>query len=166
MKTEFKEVQKFTQWWLWLILIAIALIPVIGIYKQIIQGQVFGDKPMSNKGLIIFGIISFGFLFLFWLFKLTTEINTREIRIKFFPLANRIVEWKEVKSAEVLNYGFVGGWGIRLFTKYGTVYNTKGNIGLALELKNSKKLLVGTQKMDELKEVIEKICHLEEHNSD
>jgi len=161
MKTEFKEQQKFTQWWLWLILIGIALIPVYGIYKQMFLGEVFGDKPMSDDGLIGFAILMFLFLLLFWVFKLTTEINSKEIRIQFFPLTNKLVEWKDVKSAQVLNYGFVGGWGIRLFTKYGTAYNTKGNKGLALELKNGKKLLVGTQKMEELSEIVENVFHSE-----
>ena len=161
MKTEFKEEQKFTQWWLWLILIGIALIPVYGIYKQIYQGEVIGDKPMSNLGLIVFVIFMLLFLLLFWLFKLTTEINTKEIKIQFFPLVNKVVEWKDVKSAQVLNYGFVGGWGIRLFTKYGTVYNIKGNKGLALELKNGKKLLVGTQKMEELYEIVKNVYKTE-----
>ena len=161
MKTEFKEEQKFTQWWVWLILIGIALIPVYGIYKQIFQGEVFGDKPMSNLGLIAFVIFMLLFLLLFLLFKLTTEINTKEIKIQFFPLVNKVVEWKDVKSAQVLNYGFVGGWGIRLFTKYGTVYNIKGNKGLALELKNGKKLLVGTQKMEELYEIVKNVYKTE-----
>lgn len=154
MKYEFKEEQKFTQWWLWLILIAVTVIPVYGIYNQIILGQVFGNKPMPDAVLIVSAIIPFGILFLFWLFRLKTEINAKEIRISFFPLTTRTVEWKDVKSAQVLDYGFVGGWGIRLFTKYGTVYNIKGNKGLALELKNGKKCLVGTQKMEELSEVV------------
>ena len=161
MKTEFKEEQKFTQWWLWLILIGIALIPVYGIYKQIFQGEVFGDKPMSNLGLIAFVIFMLLFLLLFLLFKLTTEINTKEIKIQFFPLVNKVVEWKDVKSAQVLNYGFVGGWGIRLFTKYGTVYNIKGNKGLALELRDGKKLLVGSQKMEELYEIVKNVYKTE-----
>jgi hypothetical protein len=156
MKTEFKEEQKFTQWWLWLILTAIALIPVYGIYKQIIQGEVFGDKPMSDSGLIVSAIIPFGILVLFWFSKLQTQININEIQIKFIPFITKKIEWKEVKSAQVISYGFVG-YGIRLFTKYGTVYNTKGNKGLALELKNGKKLLLGTQKMEELTKVVQEI---------
>lgn len=159
MKTNFKEEQKFTQWWLWLILIGVAIIPFYGIYKQNIKGEVFGNNPMSNTGSIISLIIPFGIIVLFWLFKLKTEIDTKQIRIIFFPLVSRTVEWSDVKSAQVLNYGFVGGWGIRLFTKYGTVYNTKGNKGLAIELKNGKKFIVGTQKMDELSEVIESVFY-------
>lgn len=156
MKTEFKEVQKFTQWWIWIILTGIALIPVYGIYKQIIQDEVFGDKPISDSGLIISAIISFGILVLFGFSKLQTQIDQNEIQIKFIPFITKRIEWKEVKSAQVISYGFVG-YGIRLFTNYGTVYNTKGNKGLALELKNGKKLLVGTQKMEELTKVIREI---------
>ncbi len=53
------------------------------------------------------------------------------------------------------NQLWICGWlGIWLFTKYGTVYNTRGNKGLALELKNGKKFLIGTQKMEELSEVV------------
>ena len=57
----------------------------------------------------------------------------------------------------MINYGFVGGWGIRLFTDYGTVYNTRGNKGLALKLQNGKRLVIGTQREDELKSVIQKL---------
>lgn len=63
---------------------------------------------------------------------------------------------KDIKSAKVVNYGFVGGWGIRLWTAYGTVYNIKGNKGLAIELFNGEKFLIGTQKENELKIIVEK----------
>ena len=62
-----------------------------------------------------------------------------------------------MKHAEIVNYEFVGGWGIRLWTKYGTVYNTKGDKGLAIELQNGKKFLIGTQKATELSKIIEKV---------
>jgi len=162
MKVEFKEKQKFTQWWLWLILIGIALFQVYGLYQQLIKGEDFGDKPMSDFGLIGFTIISFAILFLFWYMTLETEIDQKEIRIKFIPLTKKSYKWEDVKSATILEYKFVG-YGIRLFTLYGTVYNTKGNKGLAIELKNGNKLLVGTQKSDELSHIIEKISQKNEH---
>ncbi|MGI9525729.1 MAG: hypothetical protein ACR2MS_01320 [Weeksellaceae bacterium] len=68
------------------------------------------------------------------------------------------VDWKEIKKVEIVYYGFVGGRGIRPWTKYGTVYNTKGNNGLAIELKNGDKLLIGTQKELELKSIVDSIC--------
>lgn len=53
-----------------------------------------------------------------------------------------------------MNYGFVGGWGVRLWTAFGTVYNVRGKMGLAIKLKDGTKFLIGTQKEMELKSVI------------
>jgi len=156
MKFEFKEEQKFTQWWLWLILIGAGILPIIGIYKQLLLGQKFGNKPMSDIGLIVFLVFTFCFIIMFWLIRLKTEIDQNEIRMNFFPLIKKRTTWEEIKSAEIINYGFVGGWGIRLWTKHGTVYNIRGNKGLAIELLNGKKFLIGTQKETELKEFIKK----------
>lgn len=157
LKIEFKEEQKFTQWWLWLILIGIGLIPIIGIYRQLVKGEVFGNNPMSDSGLIFFALCTFGLLILFRFVRLKTEIDQREIRMRFTPFTRRQVKWSDVQSAQVVNYGFVGGWGIRLWTKYGTVYTTKGNKGLAIRLKNGKKFLIGTQKESELNKIIKKM---------
>jgi hypothetical protein len=105
----------------------------------LIIGENFGDKPMSDIGLVIFTIVPFGIIILFWYLKLETEIDQKEIRIKFTPLVKKTFKWEDVKSATVLNYKFVA-YGIRLFTTYGTPYNTKGNMGLAIELKSKKKI--------------------------
>ena len=156
MKIEFIEEQKFTQWWLWLILIGIGILPIIGIYNQLILGEKFGDKPMSDLGLIIFCVFIFGLIAMFWFMRLKTEIDQNEIRMNFFPFVKKRINWKDVKNAKIVNYGFVGGWGIRLGTKYGTVYNTEGNKGLAIELLNGTKFLIGTQKETELNKIMDK----------
>lgn len=157
MNIVFKETQKFSQWWLWLILIGIGILPILGIYKQLIIGEKFGDKPMSDLGLIIFALFVFSLIAMFWFVQLKTEIDQNEIRMHFFPLVKKRVNWKEIKNAEIVNYGFVGGWGIRLWTKYGTVYNMKGNKGLAIALTDGNKFLIGTQKPEELTAILEKI---------
>jgi len=162
MKIEFKEEQKFTQWWLWLILIGIGILPIFGIYKQLIMGEKFGEKPMSDFELIIFAVFIFGLIAMFWFIRLKTEIDQTEIRMNFFPFVKKTAKWKEVKSAKIVNYGFVGGWGIRLWTNYGTVYNTDGHKGLAIELLNGKRFLIGTQKEIELNEIVEKVS--EQHH--
>ena len=55
--------------------------------------------------------------------------------------------------------GVVGGWGIKfgLFGNKarGNAVNISGDIGIQLELKNGKKLLIGTQKEAESKSVIQ-----------
>jgi hypothetical protein len=157
MKTEFTEEQKFTQWWLWLILIAIGMLPVYGIYKQLIIGEDFGSKPLSNLGLIIFSVFVFCFILLFYFMRLKTEIDQQEIRMRFFPFVQKSIPWSEIKDAKLVNYGFVGGWGIRLWTSYGTVYNTKGDKGLAIELLDGKKFLIGTQREADLQKFLERL---------
>jgi hypothetical protein len=157
MKATFKEEQKFTQWWLWLILISVGFLPALGIYKQIIVTEPFGDKPVSDIGLMIFAIFSFSLILLFALMKLKTAIDGNGIEIRFFPFVHKRINWVEIKKASIVDYGFVGGWGIRLWTSYGTVYNCKGNIGLAIELVNGKKYLIGTQKETEMGKILNQL---------
>lgn len=138
------------------------MIPTIGIYKQLIIGENFGSKPMSDLGLIVFSLFIYSLIAFFYFIKLKTEITSEEITMKFFPLASKKVKWEEVSEVTIVNYGFVGGWGIRLWTKYGTVYNTKGKIGLAIALKNGSKFLIGTQKENDLKNVLKEIPSINE----
>tara|TARA_R110000744_G_C19058626_1_gene528698 strand:- start:85 stop:552 length:468 start_codon:yes stop_codon:yes gene_type:complete len=155
MKIEYKEEQKFTQWWLWIGLIGFGIYEIYNLYQHFI----IGEKKISDLSQIIFSIVIFGVIVLFWRIRLNTKIDQNEIRMKFFPFVKKQIRWKDIKSAEIVNYGFVGGWGIRLWTKYGTVYNTKGNKGLAIELLNGKKILIGTQNETELNKVVENaIC--------
>ncbi|PHS67053.1 MAG: hypothetical protein COB12_05200 [Flavobacterium sp.] len=162
MKPLFTEKQKFTQWWLWVLMIGFGLIPIIGIYKQLIIGEEFGSKPMSNVGLILFSVFIYLLIAFFYFLQLKTKITSEEISFTFFPLASNNVKWEDISETKIVNYGFVGGWGIRFWTPYGTVYNTKGKIGLAIEMKNGSKFLIGTQKESELKNVLKEITSLNE----
>ena len=47
-----------------------------------------------------------------------------------------------------------GGWGIR-YGKNGKAYNISGDRGVQLELQNSKPLLIGSQRADELAQTIQ-----------
>ncbi len=157
MHFRFKEEQRFNQWWVWIILMGIILFTGYGIFKQVVLKEPFGNNPMSDLGLYLFALAMLGLTAWFYCIKLSTKIDQNEISIRFPPFVNRTVSWKDVKSAKVINYGFVGGWGMRLWTRYGTVYNVKGNKGLSLQLKNGEKFLVGTQKEKELAKVIESL---------
>ena len=73
METSFQEVQKFTPWWLWVLLIGIGFIPVLEIYQQLILGQPFGDKPMPDVGLLLLAVFVFCLIALFWSMQLKIE---------------------------------------------------------------------------------------------
>lgn len=148
----FKEVQKFSPL-IWVLLLPIAGFILFGLFKQLVLGEPFGDNPMPDIGIILVALLILAVVLLFLLTKLKTQITKDSIRISFSPFVNKTIQWQDVKTAEVLNYGFVG-YGVRLGTKHGTVYNTSGNKGLALVLKNGTKFVVGTQKEEELKQVV------------
>jgi len=156
MKIIFKERQKFNQWWFWLILIGLGIIAIYGVFKQIVLGEQFGNKPMSDIGIIVFAFGNFGFIYFNWYMTLVTEINDEGIKMRFIPFVKKNIKWNELQCLKIVNYGFVG-YGIRLGSKFGTVYNINGNKGLAIELKNGKKFVIGTQKENELNNTLKKI---------
>ena len=135
----FKESQKFSQWWLWLLLLSL--------------GALLFYMGPANLGALILLVVSLLFLFM----RLVTQVDKEGIRYRFFPFIKRHYSWREIASARVVDYGFVGGWGIRLFTSYGTIYNVKGSKGLAVELKDGKKFCLGTQKPEELQNILSSI---------
>jgi hypothetical protein len=152
----FEERQKFTQWWFWSILIGLGSIAVYGFFTQIILGIQFGNKPMSDVGMAFFVLGVFGFIYFNWCVTLISEINSDGIKMRFIPFVKRNIQWNEIQSVKIVNYGFVG-YGIRLGSKYGTVYNINGNNGLAIELKNGKKFVIGTQRQNELNKALKKM---------
>ncbi|MEK9612959.1 MAG: hypothetical protein VW080_03435 [Flavobacteriaceae bacterium] len=153
MNNLFNEKQRFTQPWIYFILVGMAFLPLYGMYQQFIVGKPFGNNPMSNWGLILFSVGMFLFVALLLSIKLQTVITNQEIRVRFFPFVKKNISWTNIKKAKVVHYDFVG-YGIRLGSSYGTVYNIKGAIGLALQLRNGKKLLIGTQKEEELTQLL------------
>ena len=155
MSVLFKEKQRFRQWWFWIFIIPLGILPLIGIYVQLINGEPWGDNPMPDWLLIVFSVFVYAIIFLFYNLKLVTVINQYGIFIRFFPFIRKRIKWNQIKEANVIRYKFLGGWGIRLFTKYGTAYNVNGNQGLHLMFKNDKQVLIGTQRAEKLKEVID-----------
>jgi hypothetical protein len=150
----FEEEQRFTQWWLWLMLGGMLLIPIYGIVQQIGLKEPFGDNPMSDLELIIFFIVMLALSGFFWLIKLRTTITKEEIKIYYPPLAKKRILWSEVEQAQIVKYNPLIGYGLRIWTPHGTVYNVKGNRGLSLILKNGKKYMIGTQRYRELDDLI------------
>lgn len=162
----FKEVQKFRQLWLWLIVILVFLLLVgtfgYGMVQQLVFGIPWGNNPMSNITLLIVGgfsiAIGVGILLLFCAVKIETEIRSDGLYIRFFPfhLSFRKIHLDELKRYEVRTYSPIkeyGGWGIRYGLK-GKAYNVSGNRGVQLELLNGERILIGSQKPEELVKAI------------
>ena len=150
----FEEKQRFSQWWMWGFILLPLAIGLYGCYQQLWQGTPMGTKPMSDTGLLFFTLFGIGFAYFFWVNQLKTKIDRQGIQVHFFPYTKRTVAWEEVDHCQVIPYSFVGGWGVRLWTQYGTVYNVTSGKGLFVQLKNKEKFLVGTQQAEELEKFI------------
>lgn len=164
----FTERQKFKQWWVWLILLGINGLFLFGLFKQIIDGEQFGDKPMSNVGLLIATGVTLLLTLLFLNLRLDTEIKNDGIYVRFFPfhLTFKHYNWDSLTKSFVRQYSPIseyGGWGLRLglFGK-GTAFNVSGDKGLQLEFSNHKKLLIGTNQPEELNETLSKIGQIKQ----
>ena len=162
--TEFHEEQQFRQPWVWLLLLVITAC-VIGIfahgmYTQLYLGQAWGDRPMSDFALVISAAFSFlisaGLTLFFYKLKLITEVGPDGVHIRFFPLTRRKITFDSITSCKDRTYRPIreyGGWGIR-FSRKGNAYNVSGNRGVQLEFKQGRPLLIGTQRPEELADVI------------
>lgn len=149
----FSERQRFTQWWMWLLLLG-AVAPLwYGVYRQVVQGRPWGTNPAGDAALVgIWLIAGVGLPVFFAAMHLRTEVHADRICIRFFPLHLRYRCWsyEEIQSIDVREYSPLreyGGWGIRRGVK-GWAYNVRGRIGVQLVLKSGKRILIGTQEPD------------------
>lgn len=160
----FTETQYFRQAWLWAILIALHGLFLFGLYKQLIAGQPFGTKPISNNGLIFSYALIFLITIWFRKLRLETIINKTAIQVRFFPfqVKYKTYSWNDISKAEVIQYHPLldyGGWGLRFGFK-GKAYNVSGNRGIQIVLKNGSKMLIGTQKEAAAKLALQQIKNL------
>jgi hypothetical protein len=155
----FKEVQKFTQPWIFIILVITLLIsanPIITNWNNIVH------QPISKSFSFFSGPIIIALVTVFVLnIKLITKIDEKGIQYQFFPinLNLKCISWETIDSCYIRKYNAVteyGGWGLKFsFRKnIGRAFTTKGAIGLQLVLKNGKRLLIGTQKRYELEKTL------------
>jgi len=148
----FSETQKFAPWVTWLIA-GIVLVMVLACALVFMSLDL---TPLLKTIILIGIVISTLPIFLIKLLRLKTEFDTQEIRMNFSPLSKKVFKWSDIESAKLIDYGFVGGWGIRMMTKYGTVYNTQGSEGLLLKFKNGKSVVIGTQRSEDLQRFLDK----------
>lgn len=146
---EFYEIQRFRQWWLWLIILF-----VLGFS---VYNAIENEESFSTPELIISFVIPFLISLLFFIIKLETKIDILGIRVRLFPFhfQFKYFRWKTIEKAFIREYSPLmdyGGWGLRIvsFGK-GKAYTVSGDLGLQLVFKDGKKLLIGTQKAEEIK---------------
>jgi hypothetical protein len=154
----FKEVQHFRQWWVW----AILVVTLLAMCAVGVSGYLKGGV---NEGELMAMGIGAGLLFIlmiyFWILRLHTDVNETGIRVKFapFPMAEKQFDWSAMNKCYIRQYspiGEYGGWGLKGTSK-NRAYNISGNEGLQIVFNDGRKVLIGTQKSEELTAVLYKL---------
>lgn len=157
-KTVFEERQRFTQWWLWLIVIVMDAGYSFALGRHIFLQMQAGQEPQINTGMLIPVVIVFLITLLFILLRLDTIIDDAGIHVRFFPfhLSFRHYGWETISNCFVRKYKPLleyGGWGIR-GTGKNKALNVKGDMGIQIEFFDGKRLLIGTSKFEEVSKVL------------
>lgn len=166
-KLIYKETQTFRGTLVWWLILVVSL-PIVGMflwafYQQLILGESWGTKPMSDMGLVVVGSLSLtvvGSVFaLFHTMKLIVEIDEGALYYSFFPFVRtkHTVSKTQVENLQVRESNPIlefGGWGYRIGFFTSRAYNVKGKWGLQLVFTDGEKLFLGTQKPKELEQAI------------
>ena len=138
----FREVQRFRQPWLWVLLGGVSLLMI-------------ALGPISWGGLVVVGTVAM----LLYSLRLETEVRADGIYLKMWPLHRSVrrVPWSEIERYEPTQYSPLqefGGWGIR-WTPGKLAYNVSGDRGVRIERTTGRVVLVGSQRPEELVRAID-----------
>lgn len=166
MPVGFEETQRFNQCWLWLVLLGTTFVLVLifayGLIEQLVLGRPWGDRPVSDTVLVLSAsailIFQAGMLYIFYTLKLITCVTENGVRIRFYPFRSTLIPFADIQSCEARTYrplAEYGGWGIK-YGRSGKAYNISGDRGVQLVLTNGRRILIGSQRAEELATTIEK----------
>lgn len=156
----YREVQRPRMWWAWLAIILPPALAWWAFVQQVVLGEPWGDEPAPDAVVwaLFLGLgLAWPALFLFWL-RLITEVTAEEVRVRLVPFHFGWVRFPvgEIASAEARRYRAVReylGWGIR-WGPSGRAYNLNGNEGVQLVLNSGRRVLIGSERAEELEAAI------------
>ena len=164
----YREEQKFALWLCWLVYLSMGLSVVFSVIALTKESAPGGSQAGWEIVLgVIVGIgVPIAITALFLLLKLQIEVRPDGLYVRYLPFhihfkrfgPEDLSEYYARQYKPILEYG---GWGIRCSLRNGKAYNVSGNKGVQLVLSSGKKLMIGSQKADELETAISSI--MEKH---
>lgn len=155
----YREEQNFG-WWVYALLGLMAAIGVLAAFsvrptEPIDPSGLKVEIPLVLAvGLILPSVLVAGVL------RMTTEVVPSQLSVWFgwIPTYRRVVPVGEISSLEVVRYRPIrecGGWGIRTGPEGERVLNARGDRGVRILLRDGTRLLIGSQRPDELARALE-----------
>ena len=151
-KVIFQETQRFRQFWIWALILGISGFSISSLFLLEDKAPLtFVDLAFPLGMILLLNI-------LFLSFTLSTRIEADSLSYRFFPFTRwRTFRFEEIENLELVEYNGLweyGGWGIK-WNGDTWSYTTGGKWGIIVKTTN-KKFLLGTQKPEEVRQVIDR----------
>ena len=160
-KVLFYEKQRLTQWWLWVLVVVAQLIPMFINFRKLYLAGLTGKPEILFSTVGIWLLVFVLSLLLIYSIKLETKITEQGVYVRMFPLgfSFKFYPFSNMLAYYVRKYHPVreyGGWGLK--GRYNNrSLSIRGDRGLQLEFPNGNKLLIGTQKPQEIIEILKSL---------
>jgi hypothetical protein len=149
----FVEQQRFRQWWLW-----VTVIGVCAIELTAFAILYFKSRRFEAMIPLVVGTIPIALLILNYSTRLVVRVDVDGLHVRFWPFSRLDLPHRRIVSIAVEDYdpiGEFGGWGVKgPPARWGWCYTVNGRRGVRIELDNRHRLLIGSQRADELAEAM------------
>lgn len=155
----FEEVQSFTRAplvrWALAAGVVVAGIVLASVFLTTsgLEGEGLGVALLVG-GTLLPVVLTVGLMLILRLF---VRVFPNGLSIRFTPFRERFISFEEIATAEARTYRPIreyGGWGIRYAGLKNRAYNVMGNEGVQLVLKDGERILLGSQRAQELEQAI------------
>jgi hypothetical protein len=148
----FEEEQSFRQTWIWGLMLGV-LVLLLGCFALVVFEAPREEGFLSAAGGLGMGVaLVIGVIWLFYRMKLSVRVDRECLHVRFWPWVKKDIRLEEIAQWDARSYRPIleyGGWGVRCSWK-GMAYNVSGNRGVQLVFTNGKRLLIGSQRPEEL----------------
>lgn len=145
--TSFREVQRFRDSWLWLIV----LVPFVAALSALLSTP----RPLAAS-VAVAAVVGAAVTLFIGLVRLETTVTADAVIVAFHGLwPTRRIALDDIAEYRPMRYHLwdSGGWGVH-FGLAGMTYNVSGNEGIRFRLKTGGRVLVGTRRPAELSAAI------------
>lgn len=155
----YREEQRFGWWTYAVAALILGLCWYLFIDRGPAGGPAVGRRVQDLSGVAAAGM-GLPILLVVGVLRMTTLVTPTEVRVWFgwIPAYRRILPIGTVARVEVVQYRPIadyGGWGIRHGPDGERVLNARGNRGVRLHLVDGSRLLIGSQRPEELALAVE-----------
>ena len=156
-KKIFKEKQRFRS----IDIIAMVIFFIVIISYKLITEIITWDGNYINEIICVILLALFGGI-LYYLLKMRIKVSVDEENIKFkmtpWHAQTQKINWKNIQSCKIVRTPISAQWhGGNISFRHEKRFSLSGRNGIHLVTKDGKEYFIGSRRIDELKNAIEKV---------